>query len=434
MIEDLLMIWCWLLFSWCASGLLAMENKKPVKKLTTLKKTCIRSLVKENSFLAKEILSSGKLPAEVRLLLGCKMLKKGSFENATEVMSLFDSCFFPHLFLNVLTIGNTARRQEKTLWYGIEMRNIAQERGDRHLKLYLDDMFNFARRTEHFIKADRSIPSIIIQRQLLSRAIVDMVSIVPVRILCQYETPDFWLDGYLERPMKYGYFSSFLSTYNDKLREEEVCSYAKRYNLPYTSEKDKKQVKKLVALSKRNKEILVGLHKFIVLGFEPLYNKYPTICSVIRYSLNRMRETLGRNNWSFDCGYAQFKLELDRKEYEVENRKYKNEMWAFYALHPQRNNISYIQQFISNERYCYHVPLFNQMLNEKEGFYRSILKLLCMYRKDEFNSWKRNIAETLQMQEDEVEQTLLNDTYYNKSTVLHTLWTKRVNTLRMPGD
>lgn len=388
----------------------------------------------------KEAFKSKTIPTELKLFLGCKMLKKAPIEVGESLLPTFDSCYFPTLLLSVATMGNSARRQERRISFGLKMRHVAHKRKDHHLKLFLDEFCGaFDCYEEYLLSLTSPLEivspvgitlSTVIKELLLSHMLYHGISIVPIRIVLEHDTkPDYC--GYLEEPEEGDYFDDILKQDLAKISNEEIDLYAKRNNLS-SNVKDKKRLKPLIALSKRNKQLLLKIHKLLFLGFDPVYDKFPTLDDVIHYSLNKIKEAQSRDNWSFDCNYAHFKVCLHEKEYTQKNEEYKGQMWKFYAHYPRRENESYIKLFIKDGCYCKEIPLFEQLLNEKEGFYASVLKLLYMYRKDTLNKHRPTIAETMGVSEESVEEALLNNTYYSKSKVLDALWKKRINTLRMP--
>ena len=185
------------LLFWTSSFSMEIVKETPVARVKSLKKICIGKLIKGNDAQIKDALIAKRFPNELMVSVGRRMLKKGPSKTAIELLPTFDSCFFPHLLLSVLTMKNPERRQKKTLWYGLEMSNIAQERGDHHLKLFLRDMLNFARQTEPLIKDNPLILPHTIKELLLWHALGDMLSIVPVRTLCEHNVSPVY--GYLEK-------------------------------------------------------------------------------------------------------------------------------------------------------------------------------------------------------------------------------------------
>lgn len=403
---------------------LGAVEKKAVS-VSSLKQSCFRNLVNQTPEKIEDLFKKTCIPSELMHEFACEIAKNASDDYVIRVAgSLLSPLSYPDMALKVVTERKRGDTDEKKKILQELLTILKQKEAVLEHKIVegIKNIFDgSSNQSEWTLFADSflDVEDICLFQFLLKRRNCKKNKIERLLNIPQSDEDSFEGKGKFTRWVDF--FEKNVSKQIDSLQNEDWQELIELYGAKKTAY--------FFGLEDTYSSLLLKMHKLLYLGFRPspegfcfkkdkrynietrsFYNncfiKKISCIDLIRYSLKKLY-----NKKFCDCNYASLRFRLDGAKYQEDNAQFAEQIINFYEGNLRKSKISYIDDAITDERYCKDRHFFARIINLKRKFYFSALRLLLPYCKEEFEKKEFMFAQLLTVPVGCIERFISYNTY-----------------------
>lgn len=403
-----------------------LQLSTPKKEAASLKQLCFKTLIDQKPEKVRELFKTVTVPEELIHQFRYEVVKKASEGYISSIVEFFVPELYPDIALKIITertLGDTDEKKRilERLLNILEQKEAALEH--KIVKGISDGLSDGSERTL-FAYSFLDCDDICLFQFLLKRRNFKENKIERLLNIPQFDEDSPWGKGK---------FTQWVDLF-EKNVTQQIRSLQNKDWQEVIETHGAQKTAYFFGISDTCSSLLLKMHKLLYLGFRPssegfwfkrgknyntttasfdncYFGKKISCIDLILYSLKQLYD-----NEFCDCNYASLRFRLDGPEHQEDNAQFAEQIINFYKDNSRKSKTSYVDDAITDERYCKDRRFFDKIIKLKIKFYFSALRLLLPYCKEEFEKKKLLFARLLKVSVGRTERFICYNTFYDPAS------------------